>query len=257
MTASTTTMYPQLVVGNNPTPNKLLAFPFFGILIKLILLIPVGIELIFLSIFSAFVLFICWFVILFTGKYWDFAYRFFLGFMRLDAKISLYIWGIVDRYPGFTFSTNDLFKLDVVKPEEPNRWLAIPFIGIFIRSILAIPYLIFSDVLARGANVAMFLSWFAVLFKSRYPESLYEFEKDTLRVTAASSVYLLGLSDRYPNFTISMNHQTAKILLLIVGAILFAMNLLGSLAPDETSQRPYNSSSYSKQYDTPHNDKSY
>lgn len=251
MAAPAQNFYPHLVVDNNKKPNKFLAFPFLGILVKFILLIPVGIEMFFLSFFSIFVLFITWFVISFTGKYWDFAYRFFLGYMRLETKIYLYVYGITDKYPGFTFSTNGILTLDVTKPEKPNRWLAVPFVGLFIRFILSIPYLIFSDVLGRGSGIAMFLSWFVVLFKGRLPESFYEFEKDTLRVANASSVYLLGLSDKYPSFSISMNHQTAKILLIIVGAILSAFNLLGSFAPSENATYDYNNDyNYEYQYDS-------
>lgn len=238
-------IYPTLVVENNKKPNRFLAFPLFGILVKMILLIPVIIEIMFLSLFSGFVLMINWFIISFTGKYWDFAYKFFLGFMRLETKMSLYFYGITDRYPWFTFSTNGILELDVVKPENPNRWLAIPLLGLFIRFILIIPYFIFSEVLGRGSGVAMVISWFVVLFKGKFPESLYEFEKDSIRVSLASSVYLVGLSDKYPSFNISMNHQTAKILLIIAGAILM-MSSFGDSYKEKAKQKPYQ---YEDKYD--------
>jgi hypothetical protein len=145
-----------------------------------------------------------------------------LGLFRLCAKIKLFIWGITDKYPGFTLDTNKLFELNVAKPEKPNRWLAIPIFGIIARGILLIPYFIFSEVMEKGSGIAMVISWFAVTFKAKFPVSLYEFEKDSLRVSLATSTYLLGLSDKYPSFAISMNHQTAKVLLLIAGALLTA-----------------------------------
>lgn len=218
------TLYPHLVVANNKNPNKLFAFPFIGIVIKVILLLPILLELFLLLLVSLFVISINWFVISFTGKYWTSAYTFFLGLMRLGAKVKLYIWGITDTYPGFTFDTKGLFELDIPKPEKPNKWLAIPFVGIAIRAILLIPYSVFDDVLDRASGIAMVISWFAITFKRKFPESLYEFEKDTLRVSLASSSYLLGLSDKYPSFSISMNHQTIKLLLIIAGALLVGMN---------------------------------
>lgn len=240
-------MYPTFVVENNKKPNKLLNFPFLGIFIKLILLIPVFIEGFFLGIAALFVLLINWFVISFTGRYWNTAYTFFLGLMRFAIKIKLYIFGITDKYPGFKLDTNGVFKLDITKPENPNKWLAIPLLGIFVRFILLIPYFIFTDVMQRGANIAMFLSWFVILFKGRLPESFYEFERDSLRVNFAASSYMIGLSDKYPSFYISMDHQTAKILLIIVGAILSVFNTLGSMVPSEQSS--YDSDDYNYRYE--------
>ena len=239
-------LYPSFHVENNKKPNKFLNFPFLGFLIKMILLFPVWIEAFFLGIAAFVVLLINWFVISFTGRYWDVAYRFFLGLMRFWTKVKLYIFGITDKYPGFGLNTNGLFKLDISKPENPNKWLAIPLLGIIVRFILLIPYLIFTDVLYRGANIAMFLSWFVILFKGRLPESFYEFERDSLRVNYAANAYIVGLSDKYPSFYISMNYQTTKIVLIIVGSILTAFNMLGSLTPSERSA--YDSNDYRYEY---------
>lgn len=240
-------LYPTFHVENNKKPNRFLNFPLFGILVKAILLIPVWIEAFFLGIAAFFILVISWFFTSFTGRYWDTAYKFFLGLMRFWTKIRLYIFGITDTYPGFSLNTNGLFTLDIPKPEKPNMWLAIPIIGIFVRLILMIPYLIYTDVLQRGANVAMFLSWFVILFKGRLPESFYEFERDSLRVNYASNAYMVGLSDKYPSFHISMTHQTAKILLIIIGAIFSSFNMLGSFIPPEKSS--YKSNEYEYRYD--------
>lgn len=257
MAETKSTIYPHLVVANNEKPNKLFAFPLIGILIKIILLLPVLLELFLLILVSLFVISINWFVISFTGKYWTSAYTFFLGLMRLGTKIRLYVWGITDKYPGFTFDTKGLFELDIPKPEKPNKWLAIPFVGIAIRAVLLIPYSIFDDVLDRASSIAMVMSWFAVTFKGKFPESLYEFERDSLRVSLASSSYLLGLSDKYPSFSISMTHQTIKLLLIIAGALLVGMNFTGrldSMKEREHSRNQQFESKYNSEY-TPKLDK--
>lgn len=251
--AENTNYYPRLVVENNKKPNRWYAFPFIGLLVKIVFLIPVFLEIIALGLFSIIILLITWFVVLFTGNYWDFAYRYFLGVMRLSGKIQLFVWGITDQYPGFTFSTKGIYTLEIVKPTKPNRWFAVPFIGILVRFILLIPYLIFEEVLSRGTGIALIISWFAVLFKKRFPESLYEFERDTLRVSFAASVYILGLSDTYPSFTISMKHQTTKILLLIAGAILFAwdapFSAIGNEQPYGQNDNFRNTRQYQQLYD--------
>jgi hypothetical protein len=217
-------IYPLFEVENIKKPKKYYAFPIGGLLLKLILLIPVWIEMVLLSIVAFFILIINWFVIISTGKYWDTAYNFFLGFMRLQTKVALFIMGLTDQYPGFSLSTDKRFKLDIEKPKNPNKWLAFPVLGFVVRVILLIPYFIFSNVLSNGAFVAVIISWFTVTFKNKYPESLFEFERDTLRVSNAADAYMLGLKDNYPSFYISMDHQTIKILLIIAGALLVFSN---------------------------------
>lgn len=221
-------IYPHFTVANNKKPNRLYAFPFFGLLVKLIMLLPVMIVMCILSIYAFFIYLANWFYISFTGKYWEYAYKLFLGLMRLSGKMQLFIFGITDTYPGFGLDTKGLFELNIPKPEKINIWLAIPLVGVFVRIILLIPYFIFNDVLQRGAQVAMVFSWFTVTFKSEFPDSLYEFERDSMRVSFASSTYLLGLVDRYPSFSISMNHKNVKIGLIIVGAILALGNMSNS-----------------------------
>jgi len=254
-------VYPNFSVANNAKPNRFLNFPFLGVIVKVVILIPVFVELSFLSLAAFFVLFVNWFVVLFTGKYWDTAYSFFLSLMRFTGKIQLYILGITDTYPGFALNTNGLFELTIAKPEKPNRWFAVPFFGIFVRFILLIPYIIFTNVLLRGSEVAMFFSWFTILFKGNLPESLYEFEKDSLRVSFAGSSYLLGLSDTYPSFAISMNHQTVKILLIIAGTILVLSRMNGDYARTYNRQSPnhryYYQQNFSPRAGVPTDNKTY
>jgi hypothetical protein len=218
--AETPKLYPHFVVENNKHPKKLYAFPFLGFIVKIAFILPILLWIFLLGCAALVLLVINWFYVLFTGKYWNTAYKFFLGFLRLNTKVKLFAYGITDKYPGFRMDTKGLFTLEMEKPEKPNRWLSIPLIGICVRFILLIPYLIFSGVLGRGSQLALLISWFAVLFKGRFPESLYEFERDTMRVSMAANMYMIGLSDKYPSFWISMDHQTAKLLLIIAGALM-------------------------------------
>ncbi len=219
MAEVTKDIYPHLVIKNNEHPNKLLAFPLVGFIIRTILLIPVYIAGWFLSIAYIFLWIITPFVILFTGKYWDTAYNFNIGLMKFYTKMVLYAYGLTDKYPGFKLDTNGIFELQYDKPLKPNRWLSLPFFGFIIRFILLIPYIIYESVLQYGAFVAVIASWFAVLFKGKYPESLYEFNRDGTRVSLALMGYMTYMSDSYPSFWISMKHQTVKIVLIVIGAL--------------------------------------
>ena len=222
-------LYPTLSVTHIQNPNRLWAVPIFGILVKLILIIPVGIELIVLYIANFFVTIANSFVVLFTGKYWDTAYTLNLGIMRLSTKLTLYIYGLTDKYPGFSFEIKDpLITLDMKKPENPNRLFAIPLLGGIARIILLIPYLIYQSVLNYAVGVGVIISSFPVLFTGKYPETTYEFARDYMRVVLASTAYMSGLSDSYPSFWISMNHKTAKILLIIAGVLLFIANMFSN-----------------------------
>lgn len=223
-TSKDSRIYPELIIYNNEHPNRLLAIPFIGFIIRLILIIPPVMVSLFLGIW----VFILWlltpFVILFTGKYWEIAYTYSLKNLRYSIKIGLYIFGVTDKYPDFNFDESGIFTLRYDKPNKPSRLLAFPILGFLIRIILLVPYLIYIVVLSRGALVGLFCTWFVILFKGRYPESIYEFISDTFRASTAFTLYILYLSDTYPSFHIKMSHKAVKIILLILGLLLLFAN---------------------------------
>lgn len=233
-------MYPKLVLKNIEHPSKLLAFPFLGILIRLILIIPVVVAGLFYTLWYFILWLVVPFAILFTGKYPDTIYTFFLGYMRFYTKVSLYLFGLTDTYPGFGLDTKNLFELDFEKPTSPSRLLSSPILGTIIRLVMIIPYAIFESVMMYGAQWAVIFSWFAVLFKGKYPESLYEFNRDYLRVAIAETIYTSYLSDTYPSFSISMKHKKVKILLLVLGAIGTINALVGNATQEKPTYDNYN-----------------
>lgn len=210
--------YPTIQIERNINARKFYAFPIIGFLVKVIFLIPVWIWMILVGV-AAFILaaLINPFVVLVSGKYWRKAYEINLYYLRITAKAGFYFEGLTDKYPGFGNDSLD-FKLEFPYPENPRRFFAIPLLGGLVRLILLIPYLIFSGVIANGANIGVLFSFSRVLSKGQYPESTYEFTRDSMRVALASSAYLFGFSDKYPNFYIDLaNHQTIKIFLIMAG----------------------------------------
>jgi hypothetical protein len=214
-------LYPHLVIKNNHKPNRWLNIPFIGIIIRVILIIPVGIVNFFYALWFILLWLVVPFIVLFTGKFPDSIYNFFLGFIRFYTKIALYLFGLTDVYPGFGLDDKGLFELHFEKPKKPSRLLAFPILGIAIRCILLIPYFIYEYVLQYGTQWSVFFSWFAVLFKGKYPESLYEFNRDFIRVSTAETLYTSYLTDTYPSYYISMKHKRVKILLIVLGALSF------------------------------------
>jgi hypothetical protein len=231
--AQSSSIYPSLVVNNNPNPNRILAFPLLGIIIKLILLIPVLIVNYAYAIAYVFFIFCIPFGILFSGRYWDTAYNFIVGYLKFTTKISLYVFGLTDKYPGFDLTDNGIFTLKIIKPAAPSLLLGFPILGFIIRLILIIPYSIFAMIINYGALVAIAISWFTVLFKKKIPESLYEFERDYMRIYLAQSTYNSYLSDKYPSFQMETKNKTVKILLIIAGILLLLIQLSDSFSQSD------------------------
>lgn len=218
-------MYPELKVSHIQNPNRLYAVPLLGFLVKIIMLIPVGIWLLLLSIASFFVVVLVNpFFVLFTGKYWDSAYKLALGVMRLTARTTLFFAGLTDKYPGFSLENEGDISVNIPMPQNPNKLFAIPLLGGVIRIVLMIPYFIWENILSNAAALGMIGSSVPVLFMGKYPESTYELYRDHTRVLLGVSTYMSGLSDTYPSFWISMNHKGIKIVLLVLGALMAISN---------------------------------
>lgn len=244
--------YPSYAVAHITNPNRFYAVPLLGGFVKLLMLIPVGIELLFLSIALFFMMFINSFVVLFTGKYWDPAYQLLNGTFQLTAKLYLFFIGLSNKYPGFDLKGNDDFILDITKPEKPNRLFAFPILGGLVRIILLIPFFLYMNILQNGGMVGAVISSFSVLFSARYPESTYEFIRDSQRISFAVSAYMGGLYDAYPSFAISMNHKAIKIILLIIGILLTFSNF-----NTNATNRNYTNSNYYNQVPTQQNPQNY
>src|SRR5258708_11460035 len=186
----------------------------------MIILIPVAVVVLGLGIAAGILQLINPFVVLATGVYWKTAYDILVMEARYTTKITFFVYGLTDKYPGFNFNAEG-FTLDLPYPKTVNKLYAVPLVGLLIRAILMIPFSIFSSVIANGAAVGIFLAgWVPVLFNGRYAESLHEIGKDTVRLQLTSAMYFSGLEDRYPSFLISMNHKNIKILLIIIGILL-------------------------------------
>lgn len=69
---------------------------------RLIALIPVEIVLYVLTIAAFILAWIMQFVVLFTGRYPAGPHEFLVGVVRLSARTTSWMYGLVDRYPGFS-----------------------------------------------------------------------------------------------------------------------------------------------------------
>ncbi len=226
--------YPGLEIKKITKPNRFYAFPILGFLVKIIMLIPQGLILLGMGILEIIIALINSIIVLISGEYWPFALKFNKAFIVMIVKVSLFAYGLTDKYPGFNFQVEG-FKLKIPGPKKPNRYFAIPFFGGLARIVLLIPYIIYEEVIGNAGKFAAFISFAPVLFKGFYPESTYEMVRDAVRVNQAGTVYLFGLTDTYPSFYISLNHSKMKVFLILAGVLLSFGGRFGYHQPANTN----------------------
>lgn len=214
-------IYPIISIGLIQNPSRFYAVPLIGLLAKIIMLIPFFFVFLAVAIIAGVFSIINSFSVLFEGKYWEKAYKYNLASMRLTAKLNFFMFGLTNKYPGFSLDIKDNFSVDIPYPQNPSKLYAIPVIGILIRGILLIPFSIFSHIINQAVSLGVFLvASFYVLFAGKYPETIFEFARDYTRLSLASSAYTSGLSDKYPSFSISWKNKEKKIILIVIAVFL-------------------------------------
>lgn len=218
-------LYPQISIDLIQNPSRFYAIPFLGIFIKIIILFPVFLYLGIMGLGLSIGAVINSFVVLSTGKYWKTAYRFNLGWFRLSTKVKFFLFGLTNKYPGFSRQINNDFSLDLEYPEKSSRFFAIPLLGGAVRWLFLIPFIIYNYIVQYAVYIGVFLfSWPYAFIRGRYPESTFELTRDQTRLNLALYAYTLGLSDKYPSFRISMHHKIKKLLLIGTTVILLTLN---------------------------------
>lgn len=111
--------------------------------------------------------------------------------------------------------------VDYPPPGSLNRWL------LFIKWLLVIPHYFVLWFLSWGFLVAIFFSWFAILFTGRYPRSLFNlvvgYQAWSLRATGYAS---LLVTDQYPPFSFGRPIGGAGTVALVLG-VLAAVGVVG------------------------------
>ncbi len=129
-------------------------------------------------------------------KYPQWWFDFALNLLRLEARVTGYLFLLRDEYPSIDEEQH--VHLDVPYPnasENLNRWLPL------VKWLLALPHYLVLLVLDVAAIVVAIIAWFTILFTGRYPESLFRFVVDVLRWNLRVTTYALLLAtDRYPPF---------------------------------------------------------
>ena len=72
---------------------------------------------------------------------------------------------------------------------------------VFFRPILAIPIAVMWYIFSIGFEITTFLAWWAILFTGKYPEGLYSFGVNYLRLYSNFYSYIHYVTDEYPPWT--------------------------------------------------------
>jgi hypothetical protein len=84
--------------------SRILNFPIFGQLIKLLFVVPHLVVLIFMYFVAFLVIFIASFAILFSGSFPEGMHRYVVGVLRWQTRVSCYLVALTDKYPPFSLS---------------------------------------------------------------------------------------------------------------------------------------------------------
>ena len=92
-------------------------------------------------------------------------------------------------------------SVNIEYPEESSRLLALLAIPwFFLKIILLLPHMIVLYFLNLASAVAVWLSYWAILFKKRYPRVFFNFIVGVIRWQTRVTAWLFSLTDKYPPF---------------------------------------------------------
>jgi hypothetical protein len=165
------------------------------LLFRPFMLIPLGIWSGLYGIAAGFVMFLAFWVILFTGRFpmsmWEFTERYF----RLRIRINAYSMLLNDTYPPFNGREGGYpVETQLVYPESLSR------LTVFFRFLLCFPHFIYIMVYSYGYAFVAFLNFWVVLFAGRIPDGFWGFIMRYFVYSSRLSAYMMFLVDEYPPF---------------------------------------------------------
>ncbi len=166
-------------------------------LVKWLLLVPHYFALFFLAIGAAFVAFISFFAVLFTGSYPRGLWEYMAGFYLWTLRVTAYLLLMTDRYPPFSLerTEEDNVFLSAEYPETVERWRP------FVAWLLILPYLIVASLILAVAQVCSILAFFTIIFTKRIPEGIFDIMRVALNWQMRANFYSYWLSTSYPPFS--------------------------------------------------------
>ena len=210
------------------------------LLIKFLALIPHFFVLIFIGIAQFFVALAAQVAVAASGDYPPGMFDFVAGVLRWYTRVAAFILSVTDRYPPFSLRPAADYPVDVTveRPTQLSRLYALFTVivelfffagaialavflihrgvhahrrydfpsnagtGLLLRQIAALPHFIVLFFFGIVVIVLWVVAQWVILFTARFPRGMFDLVAGFIRWQTRVSGYALGLSDRYPPFTI-------------------------------------------------------
>ncbi|MGH2654010.1 MAG: DUF4389 domain-containing protein [Actinomycetota bacterium] len=95
-------------------------------------------------------------------------------------------------------------RVDVQRPEQSSRLLALTGALLFVKALLLLPHIIVLYFLQLAQVIVAYVGYFVVLFTGRLPEGMFRFMAGVLQWYTRTSAWFLGLTDVYPPFSLAI-----------------------------------------------------
>lgn len=181
--------------------NRLWGIPLFGMLARLILLLPHYLVLMVLGIASGLSVLVTWIPILGSGRFPGWAMDLYEVTYRWYVRVAAYALLMVEDYPPFSPDAPYPVDLTIDAPQEISNVWGIPLIGIWVRGLLAIPQGIVIFFLGIACWLALWVVWIPVLAYGRFPQLGYDLFGGYLRISTRVSIWTLLVPVPYPPFS--------------------------------------------------------
>lgn len=178
--------------------GELLLRTFFGFFY---IVIPHAFMMWFVSIWAMILMFLAWWVVLFTGKYPENWWTFQKNFLNWQNRVNATMMNLVDGYPAFWPSgTSDKVEVVAEYPQTMSRGT------LLLRTFFGYIYVLIPHAFCLifrmwATYFVVFVAWWVVLFTGKYPEDMHRFNVGTLRWGLRVGAYMSFLTDTYPPFS--------------------------------------------------------
>ena len=179
--------------------HRLWGIPFFGVLARIILAIPVLVGITIIGFVLYIATYVSWIPVLFTGRQADWIYALMATYIDLGSRGGAYVCLLVGGYP---LSSDFGVRVEIDRNQHFNRLWGIPFFGVLARTILLIPHFVVLAILWIVAFFLVFVNWIPVLVTGRQADAIVRFLGGTIRWTMRVDAYASLVASPYPPFSL-------------------------------------------------------
>jgi hypothetical protein len=166
---------------------------------RLFTAIPAMVLTFFYVLAAEVVVFLAWFVLLFTGRWPEGMYRFVAGAVRNASRLQAYYVLLTDKYPPWNGEEDPGYpiRVNIAPPKEQYSRMKVLF-----RIFLLIPVYIIQYVYNIMMEVGAFCSWVVIVITGKQPEGLQNFINMSMRYHVDALAYQFLLTEDFPPITV-------------------------------------------------------